>query len=101
MGSRAKSVGRLARSVEMITQRPVTGSFLSSGTNESFHRTMRRWEEKRLSSAGMNGFTSAKYVFYDKVKAFLNKVICRGIVIVWRGRPRPRFALRQTECIFE
>src|ERR1043165_4274640 len=31
--SRWKSPGRLERSVEMITQRPVTGSFLSSGTN--------------------------------------------------------------------
>src|SRR5579864_1871288 len=29
--SRTKSVGRLARSVEMMTQRPVIGSFLSSG----------------------------------------------------------------------
>src|SRR5579864_402018 len=30
--SREKSPGRLERSVEIITQRPVTGSFLSSGT---------------------------------------------------------------------
>src|SRR5438046_951298 len=29
--SRAKSVGRLARSVEIMTQRPTMGSFLSSG----------------------------------------------------------------------
>src|ERR1700722_5622064 len=31
MTSRTKSVGRLARSVEIITQRPTIGSFLSSG----------------------------------------------------------------------
>src|SRR5579862_3691608 len=31
MFSRTKSVGRLARSVEMMTQRPTIGSFLSSG----------------------------------------------------------------------
>jgi len=33
MFSRTKSVGRFARSVEMITQRPTIGSFLSSGTS--------------------------------------------------------------------
>src|SRR5260221_4842359 len=31
--SRRKSLGRLERSVEMMTQRPVMGSFLSSGTS--------------------------------------------------------------------
>src|ERR1700735_2982906 len=31
MFSRTKSVGRFARSVEIITQRPTIGSFLSSG----------------------------------------------------------------------
>src|SRR5882724_1204350 len=31
--SRVKSPGRLERSVEMMTQRPVTESFLSSGTS--------------------------------------------------------------------
>src|SRR5580658_2037192 len=36
MFSRMKSVGRLARSVEIITQRPTIGSFLSSGTTASF-----------------------------------------------------------------
>src|SRR5580658_6693448 len=36
MFSRMKSVGRSARSVEIITQRPTMGSFLSSGTTESF-----------------------------------------------------------------
>src|SRR5579863_134080 len=33
MFSRTKSVGRFARSVEIITQRPTIGSFLSSGTS--------------------------------------------------------------------
>ena len=33
--SRMKSVGRLARSVEMITQRPVIGSLRSSGNESS------------------------------------------------------------------
>ncbi len=33
--SRKKSVGRLARSVEMITHRPVMGSFLNSGNDSS------------------------------------------------------------------
>src|ERR1700758_3379037 len=38
--SRTKSVGRLARSVEMITQRPTIGSFLSSGNAlNPFHGT--------------------------------------------------------------
>src|SRR5882757_7354509 len=32
--SRAKSVGRLARSVEIMTHRPTIGSFLSSGKRE-------------------------------------------------------------------
>src|SRR5579863_3475630 len=38
MFSRTKSVGRLARSVEIITQRPTIGSFLSSGNElNPFH----------------------------------------------------------------
>src|SRR5205807_3960999 len=78
MGSRAKSVGRLARSVEMITQRPVTGSFLSSGTNESFHRSEAEMGRKTFKFGWYEWLYVAKYVFYDKVKAFLNKVICRG-----------------------
>src|SRR5215467_13712240 len=36
MFSRTKSVGRFARSVEIITHRPTMGSFLSSGTPMSF-----------------------------------------------------------------
>src|SRR3974390_2754459 len=36
MFSRTKSVGRFARSVEIITHRPTMGSFLSSGTPTSF-----------------------------------------------------------------
>src|SRR6185437_15769274 len=35
--SREKSLGRLERSVEMITQRPVMGSFRSSGTRISYN----------------------------------------------------------------
>jgi hypothetical protein len=37
--SREKSLGRLDRSVEMMTQRPVMGSFLSSGTLLVYNRT--------------------------------------------------------------
>ena len=56
----------------------------------------------------------AKYVFYDKVKAFLNKECaeipcscgtgdlgCAGGMLHVGRVTRPRFALRQTECIFE
>jgi hypothetical protein len=35
--SREKSLGRLERSVEMITHRPVIGSFRSSGTEVSYN----------------------------------------------------------------
>src|SRR5208283_5877195 len=34
-GSRLKSVGRLARSVDMMTHRPTIGSLRSSGTDET------------------------------------------------------------------
>src|SRR5579871_843176 len=37
--SRRKSLGRLARSVEMMTHLPVMGSFLSSGKHSSCPRT--------------------------------------------------------------
>src|SRR5579863_5141549 len=39
--SRRKSLGRLARSVEMITHRPVMGSFLNSGKRSSSFRGLR------------------------------------------------------------
>src|SRR3984957_20598948 len=41
--SRAKSVGRLARSVEIITQRPTIGSFLNSGTQEPLYQNSRKF----------------------------------------------------------
>src|ERR1700758_4284828 len=59
MFSRTKSVGRLARSVEIITQRPTIGSFLSSGnslnpfytTTQTSHLTPER-HSRILRSAG-------------------------------------------------
>src|SRR4030042_2080340 len=45
-GSHLKSFGRLARSVDMITQRPRTGSLRSSGISLSFLLPVQRtvWE---------------------------------------------------------
>src|ERR1700758_1876628 len=61
MFSRTKSVGRLARSVEIITQRPTIGSFLSSGnslnpfytTTQTSYFTPER-HSQTLRSAGGN-----------------------------------------------
>src|SRR5688572_6304492 len=53
-GSGVKSEGRRARSVEMITQRPTTGSLRSSGTQASHGRvlTRRRSPEQRAQRVG-------------------------------------------------
>src|SRR5579859_3422215 len=42
MFSRTKSVGRFARSVEIITHRPTIGSFLSSGNYRVLSRSSRK-----------------------------------------------------------
>src|SRR5580698_11017015 len=53
MVSRKKSVGRLARSVEIITQRPTIGSFLKSGTYEIL--SMGGAEFSNLRGPSLNG----------------------------------------------
>src|SRR5438046_2561334 len=46
--SREKSLGRLERSVEMMTHRPVIGSFLSSGTSSILSHSERVLEEHQV-----------------------------------------------------
>ena len=53
--SRRKSLGRLRRSVEMITQRPVTGSFLSSGIGIRGARAHRRAADMTCRQYSMAG----------------------------------------------
>src|ERR1700704_6282781 len=70
--SRKKSPGRLERSVEMITQRPVTGSFLSSGTTHILQLS--------VASGGRSVFP----------------ISCRSILLQFRFAPAPlQHAFRQ------
>src|SRR6266496_3553305 len=75
---RRKSLGRLARSVEIMTQRPTTGSFLNSGTE---HPLAPLWEKP--NSATLNALVSPAALCThttpgERVFEKLNLGRCRG-----------------------
>src|SRR5215471_2807647 len=85
-GSSRKSLGRLRRSVEMITQRPVTGSFRSSdklvGSRLCYVERVTVHLDRRLAAAKIDRHDV-------EAASTLGQAVARQIVQRHRGHPPP------------